>query len=391
MPDPLLIVDLAQNAKAALAGVVAWVVATDVLRLDQPFLAPWAAVLVVHATIYRTVSRGGQQVGATFAGVLLAWGCGRLFGVGAAGMAAMLVIAFLLGRHWWLREESPTIATTGIVVLATNAAFQADLLVSRMLDTTVGVAVGLLVNLLVWPPLRDRAAWARADELPADLADVLGEMAAGLGPDLEPEDTKPWVRQLRRVDERIDEAWSLLTQARESGRMNPRRSQPAGLDDLRRSLHLLEQAVADALSMARTLSTSAENATLWDEAFRSTWKRLLQETAEAVRAQDREGLRDIRAQLAREADELSTDSLAGSAWYEYGGLLVNLRNVVNALAEVVDLGRSPGQAARRSKRYPVREKIPGVRRDAGGRSGLRGLRPGRRGEGHPDRDDHTPS
>lgn len=38
-------------------------------------------------------------------------------------------------------------------------------------------------------------------------------------------------------------------------------------------------------------------------------------------------MRDIRAQLAREADELSTDSLAGSAWYEYGGLLVNLRNM----------------------------------------------------------------
>ena len=46
------------------------------------------------------------------------------------------------------------------------------------------------------------------------------------------------------VDERIDEAWRLLTQARESGRFNPRRSRPAGLDDLVRTLHLLEQAVA---------------------------------------------------------------------------------------------------------------------------------------------------
>jgi hypothetical protein len=102
-------------------------------------------------------------------------------------------------------------------------------------------------------------------------------------------------------------------------------------------------------------------------------------------------LRYIRARISREAEELSTDSLAGSAWYEYGGLLVNLRNVVNALAEVVDLARS-GQTARRSKRYPVSEKIPGVRRDAGdGRSGLRGLRLGRRHEGYSDRDDHTTS
>jgi hypothetical protein len=61
-PDAVEVADWAQHAKTALAGVIAWVVATDVLGLDQPFLAPWAAVLVVHATVYRTVSRGGQQI-----------------------------------------------------------------------------------------------------------------------------------------------------------------------------------------------------------------------------------------------------------------------------------------------------------------------------------------
>ena len=357
----MLVVDLLQNAKAALAGVVAWVVAVHVLGLDQPFLAPWAAVLVVHATIYRTVSRGGQQVAATFVGVLLAWGCGSLFDVGAVAMGTMLLVAFLLGRHRWLRDESTTIATTGIVVLATNAAYQPDLLVSRLLDTTVGVVVGLLVNLLVWPPLRDRAAWARADELPGELAGVLAEMATGLGPDLEPADTLPWVRRLREVDVRIDEAWSLLSQARESGRMNPRRSQPAGLEDLRRALHLLEQVVADTLSMARTLATSAENATMWDADFREAWQRLLEATAEAVEEQDGDRLRDIRTEIGRVAEDLSTDSLAGSAWHEYGGLLVNLRNVVSALIEVQDLSNRADPSQRRSKRYPVRSKIPRLR------------------------------
>ena len=330
----MLVVDLLQNAKAALAGVIAWVVAVQVLGLDQPFLAPWAAVLVVHSTIYRTVSRGGQQVAATFVGVLLAWACGRLFDVGALGMGTMLLVAFLLGRHRWLRDESTTIATTGIVVLATNAVFQPDILVSRLLDTTVGVVVGLLVNLVVWPPLRDRAVWAVADELPGELSAVLAEMATGLSPHLEAEDTRPWVKQLREVDVRIDEAWRLLSQARESGRMNPRRSRPAGLEDLRRALHLLEQAVADTSSMVRTLATSAENATMWDTGFRTTWQRLLVATAEAVEAEDGDRLRDIRSEISQVAEELSTDSLAGSAWHEYGGLLVNLRNVVTALIEV---------------------------------------------------------
>ena len=253
-PDPAALVDLLQEAKTALAGVLAWVVATDVLGLHQAFLAPWAAVLVVHATVYRTVSRGGQQVAATFAGVLLAWFAGRVFGLGALGMGVMLVLAFAVGRNRWLRDEGSTIATTGIVVLATNAIGQSNLLAGRLLDTTVGVVVGLAVNLLVWPPLRDRAAWTRAHQLPRDLAAVLAEMASGLGPTIESVEVERWVRHCRTVDVRIDEAWELLGQARESSRLNPRCSRPAGLDDLVRTLHLLEQAVADTMSMARTVA-----------------------------------------------------------------------------------------------------------------------------------------
>jgi uncharacterized membrane protein YccC len=353
-PDPLLTIDLLQQGKAALAGAVAWVVAAEVLGLEQPFLAPWAAVLVVQSTVYRTVSRGGQQVAATFAGVLLAWATGRLLGVGFVAMATLLVVAFLVGRNRWLRDEATTIATTGIVVLATNAAFQVDLLASRLIDTTVGVVVGLLVNLIVWPPLRDRAAWARADALPDDLAEVLAEIAGGLGPDLEPAAARMWTRQLRRVDLRIDEAWRLLGEAQESSRLNPRRSRPEGLDDQRRNLHLLEQAVADTMSMARTLAMSAENATRWDVQFRSALERLLQDTADAVRKNDTEGLRDIRSELDRIAEELSTDSLAASAWQEYGGMLMNLRNMLAALTRVIETGHRLEPTGRRGKRYPSR-------------------------------------
>lgn len=359
-PDPVLVVDLLQSGKAAVAGMVAWFVATDVLGLEQPFLAPWSAVLVVQATIYRTVSRGGQQVAATFAGVFLGWGCGGVLGLGPLGMGVMLVAAFALGRLRWLRDEATTIATTGIVVIATNAIAESNLLIGRLADTTVGIVVGLLVNLLVWPPLRDRAAWARAGGLPPEIARVLGEMAAGLTPDLEAAGTKPWIRDLRRIDEGIDEAWRLLSQARESSRLNPRRSRPAGLEDLVATLHLLEQVVADTLSMARTLTTSAERATLWNDDFRAPFKQMLAETADALAQRDGDRLREIREELGGLADDLSTDSLAGSAWYEYGGLLVNLRNVVDALAQVSEWSEGSGSTPVRSKRQVPRLRRPGA-------------------------------
>ncbi len=389
MTTTVNVVDLSQSVKAALAGAIAWVVAVDVLDLDQPFLAPWAAVLVVHATIYRTVSRGGQQVTATFGGVVLAWACGWTLGTGGVAMGVLLVVAFLVGRLRWWREESTTLATTGLVVLATNAVFHVDLLVGRLLDTTVGVVVGLLVNLLVFPPLRDRAAWERADQLPHELAGVLARMAEGLDPDLSPEDAEQWTRDLNRVDERIDEAWRLLGEAQESSRMNPRPSQPSGLDDLRWILHRLDQAVADTASMARTISISAQDASMWDTRFREVWRRLLRDTAEATRKCDDEGLRDIRSELRRLADELSTDTLPGSAWHEYGGLLVTLRNVLIALTDILERLRRRDPTARRIRRRPVRGRA--VRsRAVRGRAGApaSGSAFGRGPDGYRGRDDH---
>lgn len=334
--DPLLWADLLQAAKAALAGALAWWIALDVFHLDQPFLAPWSAVLVVHATLYRTFWRGAQQVAATFAGVLLAWVTGLVFGLDPTAMGVMLLVAFLVGRWKPLGDESTTVATTAIVVLATNAVSESNLLWGRLLDTCVGVAIGLLVNLLVWPPLRDRAAWAHAARIPRELGDVLSRIAADVGPDFDPDHAETLLRTAREVDVRIDESWALLRQAQESGRFNPRqRRRRERLRELEPLLHLLEQAVAETQSMVRTITISADQARLWEQAFRSRWCELLGETGEAVGSLDADRLREIRRELDTLADDLSTHDLAGSSWHEYGGLIINLRNVVDSVARVV--------------------------------------------------------
>ena len=68
--DPLTWTALIQLAKTVVAAVAAWVIADQVLGLPQAFLAPWSALLVVHSTVYRTFSRGLQQVTGTVLGVL---------------------------------------------------------------------------------------------------------------------------------------------------------------------------------------------------------------------------------------------------------------------------------------------------------------------------------
>ena len=333
--DPLLWADLLQIAKTALAGGLAWWVAIDVFHLDQPFLAPWSAVLVVHATLYRTFSRGAQQVAATFAGVLLAWATGVVLGLDPSAMTVMLLLSFLIGRFRVFGAESTAVATTAIVVLATNAVGNSNLLWGRLLDTSVGVAIGLVVNLVVWPPLRDRAAWSHAERLPRALGEVLLAIAEDVGPDLDPDHAETLLHRARKVDVRIDESWGLLRQAQESSRFNPRqRQRRKRVHELETILHLLEQAVAETQSMVRTIAISADQSRSWDQDFRSRWCALLSDTGDAVCHADAERLGELRTGLQHLADDMSTDELPDDQWHEYGGLIVNLRNVMDAVSRV---------------------------------------------------------
>ena len=87
LSDPIWWNDGLQLVKTVLAAVVAWVIAASVLDLPQPFLAPWAALLVVHATVYRTFSKGTQQVVATVVAVVLATAVGEWLGLTTVSMA----------------------------------------------------------------------------------------------------------------------------------------------------------------------------------------------------------------------------------------------------------------------------------------------------------------
>ena len=132
-----------------------------------------------------------------------------------------------------------------------------QLLLARLADTFVGIAVGLAVNVAVWPPLRDRVAARRIDELDDRLGALLAEMAGEL-------------RECRD-DARSGRAGSSArassttastrrgptsgTRARAGG--STRAATPRGASatraDLGDVLAGLEQAVADTRSMARTI------------------------------------------------------------------------------------------------------------------------------------------
>src|SRR4051794_1974657 len=303
--DPLVWSSASQLGKTVLAAVLAWLLAVHVLHIAQPFLAPWAALLTVQATVFGTLKRGLQQAAASIIGVLLAFAAGSAPGVGALSVGLVVLAGLLAGSVRGLRAETTTAAATALVVLAAGYSDDGGMLLSRLADTGVGVAVGLLVNLIVWPPLRDRSAARRIDAIDDHIGDLLVDMARDLrGGRARGEE---WIARTNDLNGELDEAWQGLGQARESARLNPRRAvqrRMQAADGLAAILRRLEQAVAEARSMASTIELARMPPGDWDARFHGPWVGLLERAGTAIANADVHALAGVREDLDAVAREL---------------------------------------------------------------------------------------
>ena len=336
--DPVAWTEIIQLVKTVVAAVVAWIIAAEVFGLPQPFLAPWGALLVVHATVYRSFWTGAKQIAATVIGVLLAWVTGNTLGLDPTALAIMLLAALLIGQVRWLRDEATTAAATALIVLTTGFSDEDHILLGRLFDTAIGVGVGVVVNALVWPPLQDLTAARAIQAVGRRVGELLAEVAEECGDECTEEHVQAWVSRVQELDEEVDEAWALVRQARESGRLNPRRAsavvrKPGEFGDV---LSRTEQALAEVGSIARTIGHSITDTKEWDGEFRSRWTDLLGQVAWAIQHPDAAKLGEIRVRLGELAHDYSSENLPSMHGPEYGGLILNLRNIATSMDHVAE-------------------------------------------------------
>lgn len=336
--DPVTWAGASQLAKTAIAAVVAWLVAVDVFHLSQAFMAPWAALLTVQATVFGTLRRGVQQAAASLLGVLIGFAAWRMFGLDAASLAAAVLAGLAVGSLPGVRAETTT-AATAVVVLTTGYIDKSGMLAARLADTGIGIVVGLLVNLVVWPPLRDRSAATQIDVIDDRVGDLLADIAAQMQNGFIADDVDRWIGRTGELDKDIDRAWSVIEEARESGRLNPRRAVPGRMQAAEGFVPIvnrLAQAVAETRSMVRTIRFAHVPPDEWDDSFREPWLDLLRRSGAAVVDADTSQVKAARAELTALANRLTLDELHDDLWPVYGALLINLRNVLDALDTVVE-------------------------------------------------------
>ena len=173
------------------------------------------------------------------------------------------------------------------------------------------------------------------------------------------------------LDEDLDHAWALVRQARESARMNPRRS-ARGLREPRRG----SLAAAGRAGVRRRPQHGphpgpwARRGRGWQPDFRASSSRRCGRSGRAIAEAEREPL----AAAATTLDELVEVVHRGSAtprlWPVYGGLIINLRNILDAMDEVADdpVMPLPARTARDEVPRLHRRRRLDVGRAGGGRS-----------------------
>jgi uncharacterized membrane protein YccC len=311
--------------KAAIAAVGAWALARYAVGQPDPYFAPLAALLGVYPTVARSLREGVRYVAGFLLGAALAIPVGMLLGPGLAAIAVIVVAGVLVSGWHRLGDQSPQVTLTALFALLLGGYQPLHYVTHRMVDVGIGVATGLAVNVLVFPPLQLRPAEYAIRQWGNDIARALEDLSAAAAAD-PGSGMQSWPRHDRQLTVAAEQARRAARNARESLRWNLRakaeravpRPDGAVLDSLQ-ELAARPRALARSLPDIRAVDGPSQDRA----SFGTEYAALLRDLAGPVRQ-----LADLRSsppraaltaacgcqhQLERETAQLPDHSAARSA------------------------------------------------------------------------------
>lgn len=211
-----------QTAKAAIATVAAWVIASALLPTQLPVFAAIAALLVVQPSVNQSVGKAIERSIGVIVGVLVAYGIALIFGATAWIVLLAVVVAIFVA--WALRltpgtsNQVPISAMLVLTIGTTNAGYAP----ARIIETIIGAGVAVIVNLLIVPPVLLAPAQQALTDLAEEIAASLERLADALITAKSPaqlEELLLEARLLRAMETRVSTA---LKNAGDSLTFNPR-------------------------------------------------------------------------------------------------------------------------------------------------------------------------
>lgn len=278
-----------RTIKTTAAAVLAYVAAEQLGTSSQPVLASLTALLVVQLTMYETIAHGLQRVASVLSGVLLAISVAAYVGLTWWSLGVVVGVSLVVGLLLRLGPHLLEVPISAMLVLAVGGAEQAA--TGRVVETLVGAAAGILVNLVVAPPLHVRPAEQAMAELAERLAGFLRELAAQLRSDWSRSAADHWLNVARSLGAEVARADRSLLRAERSAQLNPRgASARAAQPRLRTALIGLEHSHVSLRGLCRALFDrtfflpEVDGAAAYDPVTRAALADVLESSAEAMRA-----------------------------------------------------------------------------------------------------------
>lgn len=310
--------------KGAIAAVGAWALARYAVGQPDPYFAPLAALLGVYPTVARSLREGVRYAAGFLLGAALAIPVGLLLGPGIAGIAVVVIAGVLVSGWHRLGDQSPQVTFTALFALLLGGYQPFHYVTHRMIDVGIGVATGLAVNVLVFPPLQLRPAERAIRQWGDDIARALEDLSgAAADPD---SGMQCWPRHDRQLTAAAEQARAAARYARESLRWNLRakaeravpRPDGAVLDSLE-ELTARTRAVARSLPDITAVDGPGRNRASFGEHYATMLRTLagpVRQLADLRSSPSRAALtaaRDCQHHLERETVQLPDHSDARSA------------------------------------------------------------------------------
>lgn len=209
--------------KTAVAVTAAWLIAPLMPGAvdDYPYYAPLGALISMYPTLMSSLRSSLQTLLGLAAGVGLATLVSLTVGPSVWAIAAAAALGVIISGTGWFGAGQEYIPMAALLVLIIGGGDAEDYSLGYVVQTGVGIAVGLLVHLLVPPAPLVGQARARLDAFQRTLAGHLRDIGDAVTESWPPEN-EAWARDARQLAETSRTLRAALSDADESRRVNPR-------------------------------------------------------------------------------------------------------------------------------------------------------------------------
>ncbi|AWB85252.1 FUSC family protein [Mycetocola zhujimingii] len=268
--------------KTSIAVAIAWLIAPLVpgVAEEYPYYAPLGALISMYPTLMSSLRTSIETLASLAIGILLAAIVLIVAAPNVVTISLVIGAGVLIAGSKWLTTGGDYVPVAALFVLIVGGPNADSYSIGYIVQMSVGVAVGLLVNFLILPPLNFNGAVVKLAQFRSLLAKHLEEVGDALVENWPPEH-EGWASRSNTLAETATAVRVAVGKADESRRGNPRaRRHKRNLDDDYRDLADLERITFHVRDLTEVLA-----AAIWDAPFHSEVpERLREPLSEALHA-----------------------------------------------------------------------------------------------------------